>query len=149
MEWTKQCRAQIRVGIWAIALAGLVGCSNARTGSNDSISVMPSSPTVSAVVGGSQTLHVSFYSGDGNSLSRLSVTSDLGALPAGWSARTTHRRGHLEPVGNGDSLISATWLGGAPSAHRRPHHIGRLYPIGFWSPTSSNSAGAGAIYFRA
>jgi hypothetical protein len=83
-------------------LASLVGCSNTRTGSNDSIFVMPSSPTVTAVVGGSQTLRISFYSRDGNPLSRLSVTSDLGALSAGWSAPATF---HCPTVVTGNGCV--------------------------------------------
>jgi hypothetical protein len=85
-----------------MVLAGLVGCSNTRMGSNDSIFVMPSSPTVTAVVGGSRTLRISFYSRDGNSLSQLSVTSDLGALPAGWSAPATF---HCPTVVTGNGCV--------------------------------------------
>jgi hypothetical protein len=85
-----------------MVLASLVGCSNTRTGSNDSIFAMPSDPTVAAVVGGSRTLRISFNSSDGNSLSQLSVTGDLGALPAGWTAQVTF---HCPTVGTGNGCV--------------------------------------------
>src|ERR1700679_4213689 len=97
-----ECRMRHWAGAWAMVLASLVGCSNTRTGSNDSIFVMPSSPTVTAVVGGSRTLRISFYSRDGNSLSQLSITSDLGALPAGWSAPATF---HCPTVVTGNGCV--------------------------------------------
>jgi hypothetical protein len=69
----------------ALFLASLAGCSDTLSGSNDAILVTPSSATVAAVVGGSQSVHISFYSNDGSRQSLLSVTGAGGALPAGWS----------------------------------------------------------------
>jgi hypothetical protein len=89
---------------WAMLFTGLLvgGCSNTRNGSNDSIFVIPSSATVTAVAGGSQTLHLSFYTTDGNSASRLAVTSDLGTMPAGWSAPQNFQ---CATVGTGNGCV--------------------------------------------
>ena len=95
MEYSMRQRAVALVFV----LAGLAGCHHNRTGSNDVLSVMPSSSTVSAVVGGSQTLQISFNSSDGHPLSQLSVMGDLGALPVGWSGPATFQ---CAPVGTGN-----------------------------------------------
>jgi len=59
-----------------------------RATTNDNIVVTssPTSPTVSVGSGTPVTVTVTFTTDDGNPASGLSVTSDLGALPSGWSS---------------------------------------------------------------
>jgi hypothetical protein len=61
----------------ALFLASLTGCHDNLDGSSDSIFVTPSSPTVAAVIGGSQTVPVSFYSSDGYRQSLVSVAGTV------------------------------------------------------------------------
>ena len=58
------------------------------SGSSDTITVTPSvTGTVRAVAGGgARTVAVSFNTSDGKPIASLRVTSDLAALPSGWSA---------------------------------------------------------------
>jgi hypothetical protein len=59
-----------------------------RATTNDNIvaTSSPTSPTVSVGSGTPVTVTVTFTTDDGNPASGLSVTSDLGALPSGWSS---------------------------------------------------------------
>jgi hypothetical protein len=77
-------RQRLWVSACLLLLASLAGCES-RSGTNDSIIVTASIPVVAAVVGGSQTLQVSFNSSDGLPLSQLFVAGASTTLPAGWS----------------------------------------------------------------
>jgi hypothetical protein len=57
-----------------------------RATTNDNIVVTPNLSTVSVAVGASTGVIVTFTTDDGNPASNFSVTSDLGALPPGWSS---------------------------------------------------------------
>jgi hypothetical protein len=63
------------------------------------------SGTVNAVVGGNQTVTVTFNSNDGSPATNLQITSGLGAsLPAGWSAPGTFTCTPVNPTGNACQL---------------------------------------------
>jgi hypothetical protein len=57
-----------------------------RATTNDNIVGTPSSSPLAVAVAGSGAVTVTFTTDDGNPASNLSVTSDLGALPSGWSS---------------------------------------------------------------
>jgi len=81
------------------ATGGIAGTS----GSNDTVNVTPSvSGTVSAVAGaGSRTVAISFNTSDGKPIASLRVTSDLMALPSGWSAPSSTFTCASVSTGNG------------------------------------------------
>jgi hypothetical protein len=86
--------AQTRMAACSVLLLMLAGCGGGGGGGsgpppgvdNNATSTVSLTGTVTAVVGSSQALTVTFASSDGNSLSQLSVTSSLSGLPAGWTA---------------------------------------------------------------
>jgi len=85
--------AAFSVGTLILAANGLNGCSLSETpvmsGTRDTIEATPSAAdTVVVVSGGSRAFNLTFNSSDANSISNLSVTSGLSALPAGWSGPT-------------------------------------------------------------
>jgi hypothetical protein len=56
------------------------------TGTIDSVVATPSAGgAVSASVGGSRTLSITYTSSDGNAISGFGISNSLGTLPAGWS----------------------------------------------------------------
>jgi hypothetical protein len=76
--------------------------------------VAAASPTgqINAVAGDSQTVSVSFTTDDGNAATGLALTSDLTALPSGWSAMTPGVSCAIVSTGSGCQLV----LNFAPSA---------------------------------
>jgi hypothetical protein len=54
-------------------------------GTHDVVIATPSTANVAVTVGASQTVSVTFASSDGQPMSAFSISSVLGALPAGWS----------------------------------------------------------------
>jgi hypothetical protein len=57
-----------------------------RATTNDNIIATPNLTTVSEAVGSTTSVIVTFTTDDGNPATNFSVTSDLSALPAGWSS---------------------------------------------------------------
>ncbi len=53
---------------------------------NNAVGVASVSGTLSGAIGNSQSVTVTFNTDDGNPASSLAVTTDLGALPSGWSS---------------------------------------------------------------
>jgi hypothetical protein len=87
------------------AILVLSGCndSGGTTGSDDAaVATASVSGTMAVVTGGSQTLSITFASGDGQALSNLTVTSALSALPAGWSGPSTFS---CAQVGTGSGCV--------------------------------------------
>jgi hypothetical protein len=72
---------------WCVSLFLLAGCGGSdHRGTDDSATATPSVAGGLAVVsGGTQTLSISFNASDKHALSNLVVTTDLTALPRGWS----------------------------------------------------------------
>jgi hypothetical protein len=60
-----------------------------RATTNDTVVGTPSQSPLAVLTGGTAGVTVTFATDDGNPASTLSVTSGLGALPAGWSATAT------------------------------------------------------------
>ncbi len=82
--------------------------------SNNNVAAL-ASPTgqVAAGVGGAkQTVAVNFTTDDGNAATQLTVTSDLGNLPAGWSSGASSFSCAIVSSGNGCQLL----LGFAPTS---------------------------------
>jgi hypothetical protein len=75
-------------------------------GSNDTITVSPSVPgTVSAVAGGgARTVAISFNTSDGKPIASLRITSNLAALPGGWTAPSGTFSCASVSTGNGCTL---------------------------------------------
>lgn len=67
------------------AKAGTVSIAYASTSSNNVVATTLPSGQLSTTVAGSQNVSVTFTTDDGNTVSDFLVTSDLSALPAGWS----------------------------------------------------------------
>jgi hypothetical protein len=55
------------------------------TGAIDSVVATPSVAVVSAALGGSSTLSITYTSSDGNAISGFGISNSLGTLPPGWS----------------------------------------------------------------
>lgn len=68
---------------------GGVGAEAGTTGSDDTVVATASNPSVSAAVGASQTVSITFTSSDGLAISGFGVSGTLGSLPAGWSGPAT------------------------------------------------------------
>jgi hypothetical protein len=63
-----------------------IGSHPQPNGTNDLVVATPSvAGTVSVMVGGKQTISITFTSSDGNPITGFGVSGTLGALPAGWS----------------------------------------------------------------
>jgi hypothetical protein len=83
-----------------VAKTGTVNIAYAATVDNTVIATPSPSGTVNAVVGGSQTVTVTFNSNDGNPASNVVITSGLGTLPSGWSGPGTFTCASVNPTGN-------------------------------------------------
>ena len=92
------------IGLFGSMSFALNGCSSTTsTGTQDSIVVTRSaSGTVSVVKGGSKSVTLSFNSSDANAITKLSVTSGLSTLPAGWSGPSTF---YCATVGSGSGCV--------------------------------------------
>ena len=73
----------------------------ATANNNIVASAAPTGQVVGKVGGGSQSVSVDFFTDDGNPATNLSVTSDLTALPAGWSSATPSLSCAIVSTGNG------------------------------------------------
>ena len=71
-------------------------------------STAPTGQVVGKVGGGAQSVSVDFFTDDGNPATNLSVTSDLTALPAGWSSATPSLACAIVSTGNG-CLLTMTF----------------------------------------
>lgn len=79
------------------------------TANNNVISsTAPTGQVVGKVGGGAQSVSVDFFTDDGNPATNLSVTSDLTALPAGWSSATPGLTCTIVSTGNG-CLLTMTF----------------------------------------
>lgn len=74
-------------------------------------SASPTGQVSSTLGGGSQSVSVNFTTDDGNAATALSVSSDLTALPAGWSSTAKSISCAIVSTGNGCQLV----LGYAPT----------------------------------
>ncbi len=74
------------------------------------------SPTgqVAAVVGGTQSVSVNFTTDDGNAATHLTLTTNLGALPSGWTATQPGLSCAIVSTGSGCQLV-LTFTPKAPS----------------------------------
>jgi hypothetical protein len=80
----------------------------ATANNNVVASTAPTGQVVGKVGGGAQSVSVDFFTDDGNPATNLSVTSDLTALPAGWSAATPSLACAIVSTGNG-CLLTLTF----------------------------------------
>ena len=76
------------------------------TPTNNVVAMAAPTGQVDAVAGaGAQSVSVNFSTDDGNAATNLAVTSDLGALPAGWTSATTSLSCPVVSTGNGCELL--------------------------------------------
>lgn len=80
----------------------------ATANNNVVASTAPTGQVVGKVGGGAQSVSVDFFTDDGNPATNLSVTSDLTALPAGWSSATPSLSCAIVSTGNG-CLLTLTF----------------------------------------
>jgi 6-phosphogluconolactonase (cycloisomerase 2 family) len=71
------------------AKTGSVGISYTSTAHDNVLAAVSPTGTVSVTVGGTRAVTVAFTTDDGSTASALSLTSDLTALPIGWSSTST------------------------------------------------------------
>jgi hypothetical protein len=89
--WTKS-RRHLRHSVCIFALLGLVGCGNGDylagsiTSDNSAVVTRSTVGTVHAMSGQTRTLSLTFTSTDALSLTDFVITTNLAALPPGWSA---------------------------------------------------------------
>jgi hypothetical protein len=74
--------------------------SSSNVSDNIVVTTSPSGQ-VAAIIGGSQSVAVTFNTDDGNAASAFTVSSDLTALPAGWSSAATSFNCATVSTGNG------------------------------------------------
>ena len=108
--------------LWATLVVSalvLAGCGGGGSGSSSGTTPPPPPPpvgnnivaswslngTVRAIVGGSQTVNVAFVTDNGAAVTNFTVTQNLSALPAGWSANTTSLSCASVTTGNGCVLF--------------------------------------------
>ncbi len=84
----------------------------ATMSNNVAASVSPTGQVSSALGGGSQSVSINFTTDDGNVATNLSSSSDLTALPAGWSSAAKSLSCSIVSTGNGCQLV----LSYAPTA---------------------------------
>jgi len=84
----------------------------ATANNNVTASAAPTGQIAGEIGGGAQSVSVDFFTDDGNPATNLTVTSDLTALPAGWSSATPSLSCAIVTTGNG-CLLTLTF---APSA---------------------------------
>lgn len=77
----------------------------ATTSNNVAASVSPTGQVSSALGGGSQSVSINFTTDDGNAATNLSSSSDLAALPAGWSSAAKSLSCGIVSTGNGCELV--------------------------------------------
>jgi hypothetical protein len=76
----------------------------ASTASNNVVASLTLSGEVDAAVGGKQPVTVSFNTDDGNAATALTLSTNLGALPAGWSSKVPALTCTVVSTGNGCQL---------------------------------------------
>jgi hypothetical protein len=79
----------------------------ATSNGNVVATVAPSGQITAVQAGGAQPVSITFTTADGRPASGLEVLSDLGALPAGWSSKTTNFTCANVSTGNGCQLSLA------------------------------------------
>lgn len=84
----------------------------ATANNNVVASTAPTGQVAGKIGGGAQSVSVDFFTDDGNPATNLNVTSDLTALPAGWSSATSSLACAIVSTGNG-CLLTLTF---APTA---------------------------------
>jgi hypothetical protein len=85
--------------------SGSVDLPYASTSNNNVVSTAAPSGQINAVTGaGTQSVAVTFTTDDGNAASALAVTTDLSALPAGWSSTASAFACTTVSTGNGCQL---------------------------------------------
>ena len=95
------------------APGGSVNIPYAATPNNNVIASTSPAGQVNAIVGaGSQSVSVNFTTDDENAATGLSLTTDLAALPVGWSSTATNLSCAIVSTGNGCQLL----LSYAPTA---------------------------------
>jgi hypothetical protein len=77
----------------------------ATTSNNVVASASPTGQVSSSLGGGSQSVSVNFTTDDGNAATSLSVSSDLTALPAGWTSTAKSFSCGIVSTGNGCQLV--------------------------------------------
>jgi hypothetical protein len=81
---------------------GSVAIAFAWTTRNNAVSMVSPGGPVTAVIGaGSRHVNIYFTSDDGNTLSELTMATDLSALPSGWSSTVNHFTCEAVSTGNG------------------------------------------------
>jgi hypothetical protein len=76
----------------------------AATASNHVVASVSPSGEIDASVGGKQTVSVNFTTDDGNAVTALTLNTNLGALPSGWSSKATGLNCAVVSTGNGCQL---------------------------------------------
>jgi hypothetical protein len=76
----------------------------AATASNHVVASVSPSGEIDANVGGKQTVSVNFNTDDGNAVTALTLNTNLGALPSGWSSKATGLNCAVVSTGNGCQL---------------------------------------------
>jgi hypothetical protein len=79
----------------------------AATASNHVVASVSPSGEIDANVGGKQTVSVNFTTDDGNAVTALTLNTNLGALPSGWSSKATGLNCAVVSTGNGCQLALA------------------------------------------
>ena len=76
----------------------------AATASNHVVASVSPSGEIDASVGGKQTVSVNFTTDDGNAVTALTLNTNLGALPSGWSSQAAGLNCAVVSTGNGCQL---------------------------------------------
>src|SRR5882724_6511955 len=76
----------------------------AATASNHVVASVSPSGEIDAGVGGKQTVSVNFTTDDGNAVTALTLNTNLGALPSGWSSKAAGLNCAVVSTGNGCQL---------------------------------------------
>jgi hypothetical protein len=76
----------------------------AATSSNHVVATASPSGEIDENVGGKQTVSVNFTTDDGNAVTALTLSTNLGALPSGWSSPATGLNCAVVSTGNGCQL---------------------------------------------
>jgi hypothetical protein len=76
----------------------------AATVSNHVVASVSPSGEIDAAIGGKQTVSVNFTTDDGNAATALTLSTNLGALPSGWSSKAAGLNCAVVSTGNGCQL---------------------------------------------
>jgi hypothetical protein len=76
----------------------------AATASNNVLAAISPNGEVDAAIGGQQSVTVNFMTDDGNAATALTLSTNLGALPAGWSSTASGLTCAVVSTGNGCHL---------------------------------------------